>query len=67
VRFSQAKIISTIILAGVVAKANKGVQAMLYGFCGGCDVCRSANSVVTTSAATKSLQSCRETIRRVLG
>jgi hypothetical protein len=39
---------------------------MLYGFCGSCDVCRSASSVMTTSAATKNLQSCRETIRRML-
>ena len=39
---------------------------MLYGFGGDCDVCGSANTIVTTSAATKSLQSCRETIRRML-
>lgn len=28
---------------------------MLYGFCGDCDVCRSASSVMKTSAATKKL------------
>lgn len=39
---------------------------MLYGFCGDYDVCRRASSVMTTSAATKILQSCRETIRRML-
>ena len=29
-------------------------------------MCRSASSIVTTSAATESLQSCRETIRQML-